>query len=114
MTNITIFDKILSGEIPCKKVYEDDFTLAFEDLHPVAPVHVLVIPKKKMENIFEATEQDAHILGRVLLTAKKVAEIKGISETGCRLVMNNKADSGQSVFYMHCHVIGGHSLPWPP
>ena len=110
----TIFEKILNKQIPCKVVYEDEHTLAFHDVNPQAPVHVLVIPKTKLVNVAEASEEDAFILGKVLLAAKKVAEITGIHKTGYRLVMNNGAGSGQTVFYLHCHVIGGRNLSWPP
>lgn len=110
----TLFEKILDGEIPCKKVYEDEFTFAFHDISPQAPVHVLVIPKKKIVNVAAAQTDDAEILGKVLLTAKKVAEITGIAESGYRCVLNNGENGGQTVFYLHCHVLGGRSLTWPP
>ena len=114
MANETIFEKILKKEIPCKVVYEDEHTFAFHDVNPQAPVHVLVIPKQKIINVAEATPHDELILGKVLLTAKKVAEITGIHKSGYRLVMNNGENGGQTVYYMHCHVLGGRSLSWPP
>jgi histidine triad (HIT) family protein len=110
----TIFERILTGEIPCKKVWEDDHTLAFHDIAPQAPVHVLVIPKKKIVNVSEANDSDAEILGRVLLTARKVAQLLGVDSTGFRLVMNNGNDGGQTVDYLHCHVLAGRPLRWPP
>lgn len=110
----TIFERILAGEIPCKKVWEDDHTLAFHDIAPQAPVHVLVIPKKKIVNVSEANDSDAEILGRVLLTARKVAQLLGVDSTGFRLVMNNGNDGGQTVDYLHCHVLAGRPLRWPP
>lgn len=114
MSQVTIFEKILRGEIPCKKVFEDEHTLAFHDVNPVAPIHVLVIPKTKIVNVAEANENDALAMGRVLLTAKKVAEQLGIAKKGYRLVFNNGTDGGQTVFYMHCHVLGGREMDWPP
>ena len=110
----TLFGRILAGEIPCKKVYEDDHTLAFHDINPQAPVHVLVIPKKNIANMIDAQEEDALILGRVLLAAKRVAVVTGIAESGYRLVVNNGAGAGQTVFHLHCHVLGGRALSWPP
>jgi len=110
----TIFEKILAGEIPCKKVWEDEHTLAFHDISPQAPVHVLVIPKTKIINVSHANETQSEILGRVLLTAKRVAEILGIATSGYRLVLNNGKDGGQTVDYLHCHVLGGRALGWPP
>lgn len=110
----TIFEKILKGEIPCKKIYEDDHTFAFHDVTPQAPVHALVIPKKRIVNVASADGDDALILGKVLLTAKKVAELLGVAESGYRLVLNNGTGGGQSVFYLHCHVLGGRPLSWPP
>ncbi|MEN9528283.1 MAG: hypothetical protein RI932_156, partial [Pseudomonadota bacterium] len=89
-------------------------TLAFHDIAPQAPVHVLVIPKKKIVNVSEANDSDAEILGRVLLTARKVAQLLGVDSTGFRLVMNNGNDGGQTVDYLHCHVLAGRPLRWPP
>jgi len=114
MTEKTIFEKILDKEIPCQPIYEDEFTLAFDDIHPQAPVHVLVIPKKKLINVDSAQEDDALLLGKVLIAAKKVAAIKNINETGYRLVFNNHRGAGQTVFYLHCHVLGGRDFSWPP
>ena len=114
-TDITIFEKILQNEIPYKKVYEDDKVLAFEDVNPVAPVHVLIIPKKKkIVNIALAIAEDCMILGSILIAAKKIAEIKNIHKTGYRLVFNNYKDGGQTVDYLHCHIIGGRKMSWPP
>ena len=113
-SDVTIFERILSGEIPCKKVWEDDHTLAFHDISPQAPIHVLVIPKKKILNVAHAADEDATLLGHVLLSARKVAEILNIDKTGYRLVLNNGNDGGQTVDYLHCHVLGGRPLQWPP
>lgn len=111
---MTIFERILKGEIPANKVYEDEHTFAFHDISPQAPVHVLVIPKKKIENIASASETDGALLGRVLLTAKKVAEMLKIDKSGYRVVFNTGSDGGQSVSYLHAHVLGGRALDWPP
>lgn len=100
MSAVTLFEKILTGEIPCKKVWEDDHVLAFHDIAPQAPVHVLVIPKKKIVNVAAATENEVQTLGRVLLGAQKVAQILGIDESGYRLVFNNGNDGGQTVDYL--------------
>lgn len=110
----TVFGKILRGEIPCQKVYEDDLVLAFDDVAPMAPVHVLIIPKKALGGLNDATPADHALLGHILATAKKVAELKGITKSGYRVVMNTGADGGQSVFHMHLHVLGGRPLGWPP
>jgi histidine triad (HIT) family protein len=114
MSEKTIFEKILAGELPCTPVYEDPHTYAFHDLNPQAPVHVLIIPKKKITNVAQASSQDIEQMGHVLYAAKKVAEITGIAHSGYRLVFNNGEHAGQSVCYMHCHVLGGRELHWPP
>ena len=114
MSEITIFDKILSGEVPCKKVYEDEHTFAFHDVNPQAPVHVLVIPKKKIINVASSSEDEIPVMGHVLNTARIVAEQLGIAESGYRLVFNNNRDGGQTVDYMHCHILGGRVMGWPP
>jgi histidine triad (HIT) family protein len=110
----TLFSKIIAGEIPCKKVYECEHTFAFYDLNPQAPVHVLVVPKKEIVNVSHANANDAETLGHVLLAAKEVAKITGILESGYRLVFNNGEAAGQTVFHMHCHVLGGRNMLWPP
>lgn len=110
----TIFARILSGEIPCAKVYEDDLVLAFDDITPQAPVHVLVIPKVVLVNLNDVEDRHEAVLGRLLHVARKVAELKGIAESGYRVVMNNGEQAGQSVFHMHLHVLGGRDLSWPP
>lgn len=110
----TIFERILKGEIPCTAVHEDEHTLAFHDIAPQAPVHVLVIPKTKLKNVAEARDEDALVLGKVLLTARTVAKQLGLHEAGYRLVLNTGPDGGQTVDYLHCHVLGGRPLAWPP
>ena len=110
----TIFGKILQGEIPCSKVYEDDRVLAFDDVTPMAPVHVLVIPKLELVNLNDVDASHEALLGHILVVARKVAELKGIAQSGYRVVMNNGEHAGQTVFHMHAHVLGGRDFSWPP
>lgn len=112
--NPTIFGKILRGEIPCERVYEDERAVAFKDVNPAAPVHILVIPREHVVNLLEASEDHAELLGHLMLVAAKVAKQQGLEEDGFRLVANNGAGAGQSVFHLHLHVIGGRALSWPP
>jgi histidine triad (HIT) family protein len=108
-----LFCKILNGEIPAKKVYEDEHTFAFEDISPKAPTHVLVIPKRHLAGLKEAQNEDAELIGRCHLTAAKIARERGI-EDGYRTVLNVGPKSGQSVFHLHVHLLGGRILTWPP
>ena len=108
-----IFCRIVKGEIPSKKVYEDEHTYAFEDLDPKAPTHVLIVPKKHIRGLKEAEEIDAEVVGRCHLAAAKIAKERGI-EDGYRTVLNVGPGSGQSVFHMHVHLLGGRKLGWPP
>ena len=108
-----IFCKIVAGEIPAKKVYEDNEILAFRDLNPQAPVHVLVIPRKHIASLNEAEAGDQEILGRLLVTLPKLAAELGVG-SGYRVVNNCGASAGQSVFHIHFHLLGGRSLTWPP
>lgn len=112
MAEDTIFARILRGEIPCDEVYGDDRCLAFRDIAPQAPVHVLVIPRQPIESLREATESDAALLGHLLLVAAKVAKQEGLE--AWRTVINSGAEAGQTVFHLHVHVIGGRPLAWPP
>ena len=109
-----IFCKIIEGEIPSKKVYEDDDLLAFNDLNPQAPVHVLLIPKKHIRNIMEVEEADAALLGRLLFKAQELAKSLDCGENGGRFVINCKSHGGQTVDHLHCHVLGGRPMSWPP
>jgi len=109
-----IFCKIAAGEIPAKKVLENEHVVAFHDLNPHAPVHVLVIPRRHVESVGSAGEGDAELLGHVLLACRKVAEETGVAESGFRVVLNTNADAGQSVAHLHAHVLGGRRLGWPP
>ena len=110
----TIFEKIIRKEIPATIVYETERVLAFRDINPVAPVHVLVIPKKPIESIASAVQTDAEILGELMLAAGEVARQEGLEPGGYRVVTNIGADGGQTVFHLHLHVIGGRPLLWPP
>lgn len=110
----TIFGKIIRGEIPASKVYEDDRVLAFDDVMPQAPVHVLIVPKDPLVNLNDVTDAHEALLGHILVVARKVAELKGIADSGYRVVMNTNAEAGQSVFHMHLHVLGGRQMTWPP
>ena len=110
--NDTIFGRILRGEIPCDQVYADAQCLAFRDVAPQAPVHILVIPREHVVNLAEAGEQHQALLGHLLLVAAKVAREQGLE--GFRTVINSGAEAGQTVFHLHVHVIGGRPLAWPP
>ncbi len=111
---MTIFDRILSREIPADIVYEDDQALAFRDIAPQAPVHVLVIPKRRITGISAAQDDDGSILGHLLLVAGRVARQEGLEAAGYRLVVNDGLHGGQSVSHLHVHVLGGRQLGWPP
>lgn len=108
-----LFCRILSGEIPAKKVYEDDHVFAFEDIQPQAPTHVLVIPKKHFAGLKEAEGEDAELIGRCHLAAAYIARQRNI-ENGYRTVLNVGPGAGQSVFHLHVHLLGGRTLTWPP
>jgi len=112
-TGPTIFDKILDGSIPAKFIHEDDKCVAFMDVNPQAPVHFLVIPRKRIAMIEEAEDGDAELLGHLLLVARKVAKEQGLTK-GYRLVVNNGVDGAQSVYHLHIHVMGGRQMNWPP
>ena len=112
--NKTIFGKIIRGEMPSEKVYEDDEVLAFKDINAAAPTHILVIPKKHIVNLFDADEGDTELLGKLMQTARKVAIEQGLEDDGFRLVVNNGAGVGQTVFHLHVHVLGGRDFSWPP
>ncbi len=106
----TIFSKIIRKEIPADIVYEDDQVLAFRDIHPVAPVHILIIPKKEIASLASITEENKELMGEILLVAKKLAEQEGIAQTGYRLVTNSGEDSTREVEHLHFHLIGGKPL----
>ena len=108
----TIFGKIARGELPAEIVYEDERALAFRDVNPQAPTHLLIIPRKPIEKLATAEERDEALLGHLLLVASKVATDAGLEDW--RLVVNNGARAGQSVFHLHLHVLGGRGMGWPP
>lgn len=109
----TIFGKIIRREIPADIVYEDDLVLAFKDVAPQAPTHILVIPKKPIPRLSEADAEDATLMGHLMMTVKKVAEQANLSN-GYRVVINNGEDAGQSVDHLHLHILGDRSMTWPP
>jgi histidine triad (HIT) family protein len=108
-----IFCRIVAGTIPATKVFEDDRALAFRDLHPVAPTHVLVIPKEHIASAAHAIESHEALLGHLMLVAAKVAQQEGLS-SGFRIVANTGTDGGQTVDHLHLHVLGGRAMHWPP
>jgi len=108
-----LFCRIIRGELPTRKIYEDDRALAFNDINPQAPMHVLIIPKKHIVGLKEATSEDAELIGYCHLLAAKIARDRGMEE-GYRTVYNVGPKAGQSVFHLHLHLIGGRNLNWPP
>lgn len=105
-----IFCKIVRDEIPCTKVYEDDKVLAFDDIHPMAPVHVIIIPKQHISTLMDIDAKNIDIVNNLIATAQKVSQIKGIAAKGFRTVINCNAEGGQVVFHLHMHVLGGRKL----
>lgn len=110
----TVFEKIVTREIPAEIVFEDDLVLAVRDISPKAPTHVLIFPKKPVPRIAEATSEDHKMLGHLLLKAAEVASKVGLKQSGYRLVINNGPDGGESVPHLHCHILGGRHMAWPP
>ena len=113
-TTTTIFSKIIAKEIPAKIVYEDDRCLAFHDIQPQAPVHVLLIPKQPIRSMAEVTAADAAVLGHLMVTASKIAKDLGLAENGYRVVANTNDHGGQTVYHLHFHILGGRPMTWPP
>lgn len=109
----TLFSKIIRREIPADIVYEDDLAIAFRDIQPQAPVHILVIPKKPIVKLADADPEDQTLLGHLLLTVQKVAAQEGLTN-GYRTVINTGKDGGQTVYHLHIHLLGGRALAWPP
>lgn len=109
-----LFCKIVSGDIPGDIVYQDNDVLAFRDLNPQAPTHILVIPKNHISTINDIQPEDAELIGKMILAAKQVAQAEGIAEPGYRTVMNCNAEAGQTVFHIHLHLVGGRPMGWPP
>jgi len=110
----TIFEKITAREIPAQIIYEDELVVAFRDIKPQAPTHVLVVPRKPVPRIAEAKSEDQQLLGHLLMKAAEVAANLGLKESGYRLVINNGRDGGESVPHLHCHILGGRPMTWPP
>ncbi len=114
MSTGCLFCNIVARSIPAQIIHENEHVLAFRDIRPVAPTHALVIPKRHITGIHDATAEDAALLGQILLAARDVAEALGLADRGYRLVLNQGPDGGQSVFHVHCHVMGGRPMAWPP
>ena len=106
----TIFSKIIAKEIPADIVYEDDDVLAFNDINPIAPVHILIIPKKEIATVNDVQDEDAAMLGKLFIAAKKIAAEQGVAASGYRLMVNCNKDGGQDVFHLHMHLLGGRKL----
>ena len=109
-----LFCRIIAGEIPADIIYTDDVSIAFRDINPQAPTHILVIPREHIESLDEATQREERMLGHLLRIAARVANQQGLSESGYRTVINTGAGAGQSVLHLHLHVLGGRPLAWPP
>lgn len=112
--NNCLFCRIIVGEIPAAKVYEDDQSFAFRDINPQSPTHVLLIPKKHIASLNEATSDDRVVLGHLMRVASEIARQEGLSESGFRVVANTGADAGQTVWHIHLHILGGRPMTWPP
>ena len=112
--SMTLFEKLIARQIPSDVVYEDEHVFAFRDIQPQAPTHILVVPKKPIPRIAEAELADQALLGNLLLKAAEVARSVGLADSGYRLVINNGRDGGESVPHLHCHILGGRPLGWPP
>jgi histidine triad (HIT) family protein len=110
----TIFAKIIRKEIPAKIVYEDELSLAFHDIHPRAPVHILIIPKKPIESLEDVAPEDQSLIGHLFLVVRKVAAQMGIADHGYRIAINCREGGGQEVPHLHLHLLGGRKLDWPP
>jgi histidine triad (HIT) family protein len=109
-----LFCKIVAGEIPCAKVYEDEVCVAFDDISPQAPTHVLIVPREHIASLDKAEKNKRETLGHLLLTAAEIARAKGFAENGYRTVINTNADGGQTVFHLHVHLLGGREFVFPP
>ncbi len=109
-----IFCKIIKKEIPAKIIYEDDKVIAFEDINPQAPVHLLVVPRKHIPTLLDLKLEDNQLIGHIFLTTNNLAKNKGISVSGFRTVFNCNKDAGQAVYHIHLHIFGGRRMAWPP
>ncbi len=110
----TLFDKIIKRQVPADIVFEDELCLAFRDISPQAPTHILLIPKKPIESMAKLNTEDQALMGHMLLTAAQIAQSEGLSEEGYRLVVNTNSAGGQSVYHLHMHILGGRQMQWPP
>ena len=110
----TIFSKIISGEIPCNKVYEDDLIFAFRDIKPQAPTHILIIPKEVIPTVDDLRDNHKELMGHLMVKATEIARNEGLSENGYRLVFNCRDYGGQEVYHIHLHLLGGRQMTWPP
>jgi histidine triad (HIT) family protein len=111
---MTLFEKIIARQLPAKIAYEDELVLAFHDINPQAPTHVLIVPKKAIPRLAAAEQQDQAVLGHLLLKAAHIAGTLGLNDTGYRLVINSGPHAGESVPHLHCHILGGRPMTWPP
>ncbi|MED5578409.1 MAG: histidine triad nucleotide-binding protein [Nitrospinota bacterium] len=109
-----LFCKIINGEIPSKKIYEDNLIFAFEDIDPVSPIHALIIPKKHFSTILEIKEENSNLISAVFMAANKIAEQLNLNDSGFRIVTNCMEDGGQTVFHVHFHLLAGRKMLWPP
>lgn len=109
-----IFCKIIKGEIPSKKIYEDNLVLAFHDIAPQAPFHILIVPKQHYSTLLEIEENDKELIGHIFIVANKIAKEMGFNEKGFRIVVNCNRDGGQTVFHLHFHLLAGRPMHWPP
>lgn len=110
----TLFEKIADREIPSDIVYEDELVVAFKDIDPKAPVHILIVPRKPIPRLAEAEPVDHSVLGHILLKAAEIAKTQGLEDSGFRLVINNGPNAGEAVPHLHCHILGGREMQWPP
>ncbi len=110
----SIFTKIINREIPAVIVYEDDLCISFRDIDPKAPQHILIVPKKEIKSLADVAEEDAPLLGHLLLKASQIAKEQGISDSGYRIVVNTNKEGGQEVSHLHLHILGGRQMTWPP
>ncbi|MBT3797034.1 MAG: histidine triad nucleotide-binding protein [Candidatus Marinimicrobia bacterium] len=109
-----LFCKIINGEITATKIYENEHIIAFNDIDPKAPIHILVIPKKHIRSINELNSSDINLAGEIILAAKKIAKDQGVDSKGFRVVFNTNDDGGQTVYHIHMHIMGGRQMQWPP
>mgnify|MGYP002620168877 CR=1 FL=1 len=112
--NDTIFGRILRGELPANRVWEDEHCIAFRDINPAAPTHILVIPREHIPTINDVTDEHRLVLGHMITVAARIAREQGIADDGYRLVFNTNQDGGQTVYHIHLHILGGRRMSWPP